>query len=120
LIRQLAAGALALIAGWLLWQGVSAVSVIVSRGSPLDDALLQPPTSLWRIVAALLAFTGGLIAAFKGPGGAWAAMTGAIMFAALGGAMAAMGTDSSLWGDEAISGVVMLALAGALVFLKRT
>ena len=120
MIRRLAGGALALIALFLLWQGVSAVQLIVSRGSPLDDALLQPPTSLWRIVAAGLAALGGVLAALNIKGGGWFAVPGAILFAALPGAMAAMGTDSSLWMDEVISGGVMLVLAGALAFVKRS
>ncbi|MFN3912586.1 hypothetical protein [Hyphomonas sp.] len=44
MIRRIAAAALALLAAWLFWQGLSAVLIITSRGSPLDDALLQPPT----------------------------------------------------------------------------
>ncbi|MFN7165320.1 MAG: hypothetical protein ACK4P2_10935 [Hyphomonas sp.] len=120
MIRRITAGALAVLSAWLLWQGIAAVDLIVSRGSPLDDALLQPPTSLWRILASGLALIGGLLAALNIKGGAWLGMTGAVLFAALGGALAAMGTDSSLWMDEVISGIVMIALAGALVFMKRS
>lgn len=119
MIRRLAGVALALIAAWLFWQGLSAVLMITSRGSPLDDALLQPPTSLWRLVATGLALIGGGLAALNVKGGGWLAMIGAILFAALPGAMAAMGTDSSLWMDEVVSGGVMLVLAGALAFVKR-
>jgi hypothetical protein len=119
MIRQLAGAALALIAAWLLWQGVHGVQVIVSRGSPLGDALLNPPTSLWRIVAASLAVAGGALAAMKLPGGAFAGMTGAVLFAALGGLMAAMGTDISMWQDEAVTGAVLVVLAGIIVFTKR-
>lgn len=120
MIRKLAGAALAILAAWLLWQGVSAVSMIVSRGSPLDDALLQPPTSLWRILAAGLALLGGLLAALNVRGGAWLSMTGAVLFAALPGAMAALGTDSSLWMDEVYSGGAMVVLAGVLAFVKRS
>jgi hypothetical protein len=120
MIRRIAGAALALLAAWLLWQGIAAVDLIVSRGSPLDDALLQPPTSLWRILASGLALIGGALAALNIRGGAWLGMTGAILFAALGGALAAMGTDSSLWMDEVICGAVMIALAGALALMKRS
>ena len=120
MIRKLAGAALAILAAWLLWQGISAVSMIVSRGSPLDDALLQPPTSLWRILAAGLALLGGLLAALNVKGGAWLGMTGAVLFAALPGAMAALGTDSSLWMDEVYSGGAMIVLAGLLAFVKRS
>jgi len=119
MIRRIAATALALIAAWLFWQGFSAVQIIVSRGSPLDDALLQPPTSLWRLVASGLAVIGGALAALNVRGGGWLAMIGAILFAALAGVMAAMGTDQSLWMDEAISGGVLIALALVLAFVKR-
>ena len=47
-------------------------------------------------------------------------MTGALLFAALPGAMAAMGTDSSLWMDEVYSGGAMVVLAGVLAFVKRS
>ena len=120
MIRRIAGGLLALIAAWLLWQGVSAVQLIVSRGSPLDDALLQPPTSLWRIVAAGLALAGGVMAALNLKGGSWPAMTGAVLFAAMAGVMAGMGASSTLWMDEAAFGAVMIALAGVLAFVRRS
>jgi len=120
MIRRIAAIALALLAAWLFWQGFSAVQIIVSRGSPLDDALLQPPTSLWRLVASGLAVIGGVLAALNVKGGGWLAMIGAILFAALAGAMAGLGTDSSLWMDEAISGGVLIALALGLALVKRS
>jgi len=120
MIRKLAAGALALLAAWLFWQGISAVQMIVSRGSPLGDALLQPPTSLWRIAASGLALVGGGLAVFNIRGGGWLAMTGAVLFAALAGVMAGMGAATRLWMDEAVTGVILIALASVLVFVKRT
>ncbi|MEX1250419.1 MAG: hypothetical protein WEA77_04400 [Hyphomonas sp.] len=119
MIRKIAAVVLALLAAWLFWQGFSAVQMIVSRGSPLDDALLQPPTSLWRLIASALAVIGGGMAALNIKGGGWLAMLGAILFAALAGVMAGMGTDSSLWMDEAITGALMIALAAMLAIFKR-
>jgi hypothetical protein len=120
MIRRIAAIALALLAAWLFWQGFSAVQIIVSRGSPLDDALLQPPTSLWRLVASGLTLIGAVLAALNLKGGGWLAMIGAVLFAALGGAMAAMGTDQSLWRDEAIFGSILFLLALALALMKRS
>ncbi|MBK8197540.1 MAG: hypothetical protein IPK75_04150 [Acidobacteria bacterium] len=120
MIRRIIAALLAAIALWLLWQGVSAVQLLVSRGSPLDDALLQPPTSLWRIAAAALALIGGALAALNLKGGGWLAMIGAILFAALAGAMAGMGTAARMWMDEAIAGGLMIVLAGGLAFVKRS
>lgn len=119
MIRRIAALALALLAAWLFWQGFSAVQIIVSRGSPLDDALLQPPTSLWRLVASGLAFLGAVMAAMNQKGGGPLAMLGAVLFAALGAAMAAMGTDQSLWFDEAIFGSILILLGLALAVIKR-
>lgn len=119
MIRQIAAAALALLAAFLFWQGLEAVLIITSRGSSWGDALLQPPTSLWRLVATSLALLGGVLALLKTRGGAWIAMTGAVLFAALGGLMAGMGADSTLWMDEALFGALLIALAGLVVFIKR-
>ena len=119
MIRKLAAGALALLAAWLFWQGISAVQIIVSRGSPLDDALLQPPTSLWRIASSGIALAGGVLAVLNIKGGGWLAMIGAILFAALAGVMAGTGADSRMWMDEAVTGVILIALAGLLAVFKR-
>lgn len=120
MIRRIAAAALALLAAWLFWQGLSAVLIITSRGSPLDDALLQPPTSLWRLVSTGLTVLGGVLAALNLRGGSWLSMIGAILFAALAGIMAGMGSDASLWMDEAVTGAIMIALAGVIVALKRS
>jgi hypothetical protein len=119
MIRTLTAAALLLLAAWLLWQGVSGVAMIVGRGSPLGDALMQPPTSLWRIVAASLALIGAGLAALKVRGGGWLALTGALLFAAMAGTMAAMGITSRMWMDEAIAGGLMIALAIGLITLPR-
>lgn len=119
MIRRIAAVALALLAAWLFWQGLSAVLIITSRGSPLDDALLQPPTSLWRLVSTGLALAGGLLAALNIRGGGVTGLIGAILFAALGGLMAGMGSDSSLWMDELVFGGALIGLACVLLFAKR-
>ena len=47
-------------------------------------------------------------------------MIGAVLFAALGGALAAMGTDASIWMDEAIAGAILVVLAAVLVVVKRS
>jgi hypothetical protein len=120
MIRRIAAGLLALIAAWLLWQGIVPVQMIVSRGSPLDDALLQPPTSLWRIVAAGLALVGGALAAFNIRGGAWLAVAGVVLFAAMPVILAAMGSSASLWMPDVLPAAVLLVLAGVLAFMKRS
>lgn len=120
MIRRIAAGLLALIAAWLLWQGIVPVLHIVSLGSPLGDALLQPyPTSLWRIVAAGLALAGSGLAMFGIRGGVSMAITGAILFAALAVGMAAMGTSFNELLSDALPAAALLVLAGALLFMKR-
>lgn len=118
-LRQYAGLALAVIAAWLLWQGIEAVMLLTSRGSPLSDALLSPPTSLWRIVAALFAFGGGLLAAFRMPFGAVFALVGSLLFFMLGLALMLAGTDASIWMDEMIFSAVMLILCGVLLLRKR-
>lgn len=118
-IRILVGIALAFLSGWLLWQGLSAVMMITSRGSPLSDALLQPPTSLVRIVAACLVLLGALVAVAQRPGGAWLAAIGTVLFALLPIMMAATGTASHLWADEAVVSVVLIALTAALCVIKR-
>lgn len=119
MIRRIIAGLLMLIAAFLLWQGVDGVLYAVKMGSGLEEALLQPPTSLWRILAAALLVAGGGLALLKAPGGALLATLGAILFAALPGAMAALGADRSIWLDEAVVSLPIVALAGALLFVKR-
>lgn len=119
IIRQTAAGLLAVLSLWLLWQGLEGVLVLLSRGSPLTDALLSPPTSLWRILAAGLAVAGGIMGLLGLKRDFWVAGAGAILFTALGLMLAAMGTAMSLWLDEILAGLVMAALTAILVFVKR-
>ncbi|MFN3313958.1 MAG: hypothetical protein ACK46Q_10870 [Hyphomonas sp.] len=118
-LRQYAGVALAVIAAWLLWQGIEAVMLLTARGSPLSDALLQPPTSLWRILAALLAFAGGVLAAARIPSGAVIALIGSLLFGALGLTLMLLGTDASIWLDEILFSAVMLILSGVLLLRKR-
>lgn len=118
-LRQYAGIALAAIAAWLLWQGIEAVMLLTARGSPLSDALLSPPTSLWRILAALFAFEGGLLAALRIRFGAVLALIGSLLFGALGLTLMLLGTDASIWLDEIIFAVVMLILSGVLLMRKR-
>ena len=118
-IRILIGVALAFLSAWLLWQGLSAVIMITSRGSPLSDALLQPPTSLVRIVAASVVLLGGLVAVAQRPGGAWLAAIGTVLFALLPIMMAATGTASRLWADEAVVSLVLIGLTVALCVIKR-
>lgn len=117
--RMLAAAALSLLSAWLLWQGLSAVIMITGRGSPLGDALLQPPTSLIRILGASVILIGALLALAQRAGGALLAAVGTVLFLLLPVLMAASGADSAMWMDEAIFSALLIALTIALFVIKR-
>ena len=117
--RMLAAAALSLLSAWLLWQGLSAVIMITGRGSPLGDALLQPPTSLIRILGASIVLIGALLALAQRAGGALLAAVGTVLFLLLPVLMAASGADSGMWMDEAIFSALLIALTIALFVIKR-
>ena len=117
--RMLAAAALSLLSAWLLWQGLSAVIMITGRGSPLGDALLQPPTSLIRILGASVILIGALLALAQRAGGALLAAVGTVLFLLLPVLMAASGADSGMWMDEAIFSALLIALTIALFVIKR-
>ena len=118
-LRRLSGLVLAGVAAWLLWGGVHTVNVIVSRGSPLADALLSPPTSLLRIVGTFLALIGGLLAFTGRPFGALISLLGSGIFVLLAAAMILSGANSVLWMDEAVFSGVLLVLTGLLLFQPR-
>ena len=117
--RMLAAAALSLLSAWLLWQGLSAVIMITGRGSPLGDALLQPPTSLIRILGAAIVLIGAILALAQRAGGALLAAVGTVLFLLLPVLMAASGADSGMWMDEAIFSALLIVLTIALFVIKR-
>ncbi|MBD3769239.1 MAG: hypothetical protein IE925_03765 [Rhodobacterales bacterium] len=119
-LRRLAGLALAAIALWLLWGGIHTVNVIVSRGSPLSDALLSPPTSLLRILGTFIAVLGGLLAAGGKRFGAVLSLIGVAVFVLLAASMVLSGADSSLWMDEAVFSGILVVLTGLLFTLPRT
>jgi len=118
-IRLIAAAALSLLAAWLFWQGLSAVVMITGRGSPLGDALMQPPTSMIRLLGSAIVLIGGLLAVAQRAGGAILAATGTLLFLLLPILMAAAGTDSIMWMDEAIYSALLILLTIALFVIKR-
>ena len=118
-LRNLAGFALAVLAAWLLWGGIHTVNVIVSRGSPLSDALLSPPTSLLRIVGTIVAVIGGLLAGFGARFGALLSLIGVGVFALLAATMALSGANSVLWMDEAVFSGILIVLMGLLFILQR-
>ena len=119
-LRRLAGFALAVIATWLLWGGIHTVNVIVSRGSPLSDALLSPPTSLLRIAGTLVAVAGGLLAGFGKPFGALLSLIGVGVFVLLAASMIFSGANSVLWMDEAVFSGILVVLMGLLFILPRS
>jgi hypothetical protein len=118
-IRQIIAAALLLLGIFLLWQGIAPVAMLTARGSGLSDALLQPPSSLIRILAAALVAIGGALALAKRAGGAVMALIGTALFAALAGLLVAASPDASLWGDELIAAALLCALSAGLIFTRR-
>lgn len=104
---------------WLAWGGISPVMTIVERGSDLANALFNPPTSIIRIVSAVLMAVGGLIVILNVRAGGTLATIGSIFFAILGGLMAASGADSGLWMDEVIFGLAAIALSVLILTLRR-
>ena len=117
--RMIAAAALVLLAAWLFWQGLSAVIMISQRGSPLGDALMQPPTSMIRLLGSAIVLIGGLLALARRAGSAIVSTIGTLLFLLLPVLMAAAGTDSAMWMDEAIYSALLVALTIALFALRR-
>ncbi|MDX1292645.1 MAG: hypothetical protein R3265_07535 [Hyphomonas sp.] len=119
-IRRIIGLVLALMGGWLFWGGTRSVAMLVNRGSGLSDALMQPPTSLVRLVATGLILLGGL-ALLAGQGfGRWVALAGILVFTLLAGLMAASGADPILWADEAVTCGVFWVLFVGVSLTKRS
>ena len=117
-IRRIAGLALAVLSGWLLWQGLEGVLMMTSRGSSLAQSV--DLLNGWRFLAAGIAIIGGLMAAATIRFGAVVALIGTLLFAALAAAFILAGTDSSLWMDEFIGAAGMIVLTGALLFIRRS
>lgn len=119
MVRRLAGIVMLGLGLWLGWEGVHPVITIVDRGSDLTNALLNPPTSIIRIVSAALMVIGGALVAIKLKSGGTIATIGSVFFAILGGLMAASGADSGLWMDEVIFGLAAIALSVLILTLRR-
>lgn len=119
MIRRIAGAALALIAAWLLWEAAGAVQMIVSRGSPLADALLSPPTSAWRLVAGGFALIGGLLAGLRLPFGGILGLLGSLLYIALALALAQLTANGTLMTSDFFAGAAMAVLALVLMFTRR-
>lgn len=119
MIRRIAGVLVALIAAWLLWEALHAVQLIVSRGSPLNDALMNPPTSAWRLVAGALAVAGGILAALRLPFGGILGVIGGLLFIALAVLMAMMSANGSLITPDSMAGLGIVVLSGVILFTRR-
>ncbi len=104
---------------WLIWDGIRPVMLIMERGSDLGSALFDPPTSAIRIVSSLAMALGGLLVLLSVRRGATLATLGSVLFAVLGGLMAASGADSGLWMDEVLFGMGAIALSVLILTLRR-
>ena len=108
--------ALTLLAGvYLFWEGLSAVLLIVGRGSPLSDALLQPPTSIIRLLGSGLIVIGSVLALIGQRWGHWSILIGTLLIILLAALMVAAGTDSSMWRGEALASAILIVLTGLLL-----
>lgn len=118
-IRRLAGLAGIIVAAWMLWETVQPIQMQISRGSDLMTELLNPPVALLRLSSTILLILGGLLAILAIRGGAWLFSAGAVIFAAMTGAMVGSGADASLWSDEAVLAPFLLVISGVLVFRTR-
>ncbi|MEL6828812.1 MAG: hypothetical protein AAFO63_01620 [Pseudomonadota bacterium] len=105
---------------WLSYEAIRPVILIVDRGSPVYDALMQPPTSMIRIIGAGLMSIGGVLALLSKPGGGTVATIGAFTILGMSGLIAATGADASLWLNTFLYGVGAVLLAILLLTLRRT
>ena len=80
MLRRVAAVVILALGAWLAYDGAHAVALIMERGSDLANALLDPPTSLIRLVATTLMVLGGVLAVLQLAGGGTVALVGALLF----------------------------------------
>lgn len=114
-IRKILAAITLLAGAYLFWEGLSAVLLIVGRGSPVADALLQPPTSIMRLLGSGLVIIGGLLALIGQRWGHWSILIGTTLIILLAALMALSGADISMWRSEAIAAGLLSILSGLLL-----
>ena len=118
-LRRAAGLILLLIAAYLFWQGLDAVLYVMSLGSPLNDALMQSPTSLIRLTGAGLALIGGALATANLKGGAWLAAIGTVIFCLLTFLLAMNMVNPKDWMPEVIASIGLVIATGLLIFTRR-
>ncbi len=104
---------------WLFVETIRPILLIMERGSDLSSALFEPPTTFIRLLATVPMMIGGALIVFKIKSGGAMATIGSILFAILGGLMAASGADSGLWMDEVLFGLGAIALSVLILTLRR-
>ncbi|MEL7231553.1 MAG: hypothetical protein AAGJ85_03470 [Pseudomonadota bacterium] len=115
MVRRILGLALVAIGVWLLREALYAVILLVERGSPLGPALMEPPTSLPRIISTGLILLGGILATLNARLGGVSALIGSLLFVALTFAALQIAQD---YNDVILGGAAAL-LAVIILFLKR-
>lgn len=119
MLRRLAGLVMMGLGLWLGWGGLEAILAFTSRGGDLASALFEPPTGIIRITSTALMSLGGFLVLLSARFGVTLATVGSILFAILGGLMAASGADSGLWMDEVLFGLGAVALSVLILTLRR-
>ena len=119
MLRQLAGIVMLCLGLWLAWGALEAILAFTSRGGDLARALFEPPTGIIRAVSTSLMTLGGALVVLRLKSGGTIATVGSILFAVLGGLMAASGADSGLWLDEVLFGLAAVALSVLILTLRR-
>jgi len=117
-IRQTIGILLALIAVASLYDVSRGLMFLMRSGSPIMGEL-QDPAVMLRLASGILAAIGGGMNAMGVKGGAWLAMIGAILGAALTGLLQAMSGDPMMVRQVGIYAIPVLILAIAAAVIKR-
>jgi hypothetical protein len=115
-IRRLLGLALAGFAGYQLWGKVHAAQVYAERAGV--NPLLDPAFSL-PMAGAGLVLVGGALIALNRRKVTWIALLGTLIYGLFVLAMAGLGANSTVWGDEAVETLVMAGLAIAVLIVGR-
>lgn len=111
-----------LVALYDVWTSLKAIRFIIARGSPLSDALFEPPTSIVRLVACTFIVLGAALMIAAKRIGMWLIIPGTLLYAVLVIALATQSYGASIWLIEAFRlsiFVAMLALIAAIRAFRR-
>lgn len=107
------------IGGWLTYGYFNSVFALTSRGSGFADALFNPPVLFLALLSTLSMTFGGLLTIGQVRYGGTVTLIGGTLFLAIGGLMAAAGAMSSLWMDEVMIGLAVIAVSVLILTLRR-